>query len=393
MPGERRYLGFAEEDTFGSAKDAAAFIDYLSVGLEAPSEPILFYEGAGSRGMSLTEPGPYVPSGDIEFGVDSTQVVYFLKWALGRYGVEGTEPTSASSTTLATAASVGDTTIEVNDEAGFGVDDYVQISDGLGGDVVKIVALDGGGGPTYTWTTTAPLNRHDADVDVVEVESPFKHLFRPTKDRNLPSFTARIGKDVFEHVFAGVTIDRLAFTADQGFLTCRMSVQAQKDLRGSLNDGTKAFPSDLFTFRTAVSLVNDVDESRNVESFSLEIANNIDPAAGVRFSSRFPREFPIQGADVTGSLTMAFANTDEYQRFWGAANEPAESGASSIKLEQQFQVGDNRLQFILGSVFWTQVSTPVSGRGRINQTINFRSVEDSTWDVVHVETINTKGRY
>ena len=198
---------------------------------------------------------------------------------------------------------------------------------------------------------------------------------------------------MFEHIFAGVTVDRLTFSADQGFLICKMSVQAQKDLRGDLNDGSKSFPSNLFTFRTAVTLVDDVDKSDNVESFQLDIANNLDSLAGVRFSSRFPQEFPVQGADVTGSLALAFAGTDEYRRFWGASNEPSESDVGSVKLEQQFQIGDNRLQFILGSVFWTQVSTPVSGRGRINQTVQFRAVEDSTWDVVHVEAINTKERY
>ena len=307
MPGERRYLGIAEEDTFGTSKDAAAFIDYLSAGLEGPSEPILFYEGAGSRGMALTEPGPYVPSGDIEFGVDPVVAAHFIKWGLGRYGVEGTEESSAAETTLASSASDGDSSIEVNDEVGFSVDDYVQISDGLGSDVVQITALDGGSGPTYAWTTTTLLNRHDAAVSVTEVVAPFKHLFRPTKDRTLPSFTARIGKDIFEHVFTGATIDRLSLSLERGFVTCSANLQCQKDSQVALNSASKSITRNILTFRQGITLLRDVDHTSTIEAFGIEISNNLDAQAGVRHGIVFPNELPAQGVDVSGSLTLVLS--------------------------------------------------------------------------------------
>ena len=392
MAGERRYIGISEEATFGVATDAAFYLDFLSANLDAPSEPLLFFEGAGSRGAPLVVPGPYTASGDLEIAVDPVQAIHFMKWAMGLYGRQGTDDTPPK-TTLTADASAGNDAISVGDESNFAVDDYVQVNQGIYGDVVKIVALDSDSTDPYTWEITPLMHNQGTGNDVKRVEAPFTHMFQPTKGGNLPSFTVRVGKDFFEHVFTGATVDRLAFSVDRGILTCTVSIQAQKDFKGALNISPKTFPSNLLTFRQGTTFLDRVDISNSVESFALEVVNNIDAQAGVRMGSRFPREFPFGGVDVSGSLVLSFKNTDEYEKFWGAATGAVDQAPISFTLEQWFQSGSDRLKFILGSAYWTQVSTPVSGRDRMTQAVQFKTVEDSIWGAVHLEATNSRVSY
>ena len=384
-----RYLAVGEESEFGLLAQPVAFLDYLSASLEAPSDPLLFYEGAGGRGNRVAVPGPYIPSGDLQFGVDPIEAIRFVKWGLGRYGHVGTAVSPAVETALDGEVDAGDTTVNVDDASSLSVDDYVQIGGGIGGDVGKITGIS-----TNELTLELGLmHPHADDSEVVKVESPFTHIFGPTAEIALPSFTARIGKNVFEHTFAGATVSGLRFSVDRGFLTCTVNVQAQKDSHAGLNAGGKSFPSTVYNFRQATTLIADVEESSNVESLELEIANGITAESGIRFGSRFTQEFPVEGIEVSGSLTLAFPDTDEYRRFWGSLNGAQESGASPFKLEQQFRSGDDWLKFIMASAYWTQVSTPVSGRGRITQAVQFVSLVDPIWDVINVEAINSKDRY
>ena len=337
-------------------------------------------------------PGPYIPAGDLQFGVDPIEAFHFAKWALGQYGVVGIEKTTPNATTLTDVATNGDTTIEVAAQTGYQANDYVQVGLGVFGDTVKITALGTGQSP-YTWTVTPLLNSHASGVAVKPVQAPFTHMFQPTDAKTLPSFTARIGKEVFEHVFSGAAVDRLSFNVERGFLTATASILAQKDSRAALHTGSKTFPTDMYSARNGRTIIAGTNVSSLSEGFSLDIANNLDGEGGVRMGSRFLQELLVQGVDVSGTLTLAFADSNEYARFWGGASEPQESGADTFVLEQWFTSGSNGAKFIIGAAYWTQVATPVNGRGRITQDVQFKSVDDRIWDVVHIEATNSKERY
>ena len=393
MAGETRYLGLNREPSFGTAADALFYLDFLSANLEAPSEPLVFYEGAGSRGQVVSIPGPYIPSGDIEVGIDPVDAIHLILWSLGRYGVEGSAKTAGGSTTLSQAASRGDTTIKVASKTGLAVDDYIQVGAGIGGDTVKVTAIDGTASPYTLTVALGLLNDHADSTAVKEMQTPFKHVFRPTLDDVLPSFTARIGKGLFEHVFSGATINSIGFSVEQGFLVASASILAQKDAQVALNSSPKRFPTNMFTFRQGTTAIANVDRTSLVQSFSVQWTNNIDESGSVRHGSRFPRKFNTQGVDVTGSLQLAFEDMNEYTRFWGDAAGTREAGADPFKLEQSYVAGADKLRFVLGSALWTQVSTPVSGRGRITQEASFKSVVDSQWDIITVEMTSGKERY
>ena len=256
MAGEFRYLGVGEEGDFGTAVGASLFLDFLSTSLESPADSMIVYEGAGGRGPLLAVPGPYIPSGDIQLGVDIEDAIYFLKWVMGRYGTQGTDAgNSPPQTTLSAAVASDSTTGAVNSETDFSVGDYVQIDSGIGGDVVQISALDGGVGPTHDWVVTGLVNPHAPDSEVKSGVSPFTHMFRPTTSNALPSFTVQIGKGIFKHLFTGATIDRLSLSLERGFVTCTANLQCQKDSQVALNSASKSVTRNILTFRQRITLL------------------------------------------------------------------------------------------------------------------------------------------
>jgi hypothetical protein len=390
MAGERRYVGIGEEAVFGTAVAAVQFLDFVRAEVDVPSEPVVAFGGSANRALQRVIPGPYVPRGSLEVPVDLDTVGYFLKWALGRWMTEGTDHAVPANTTLAAAANAGDGTITVNDEAGFQAGDYVQVDAVPGGEpeIVKIQALDGGAGPTYTWTLEWALKKgHPNGVAVKRAQAPFKHVFWHTADENLPSFTLRIGKQLFEHTFLGATIGQLSFSVERGFLTARMEVVARKDQKDVLDSSTKTLPASLLSFRQGQTTINPdltgqnpgTDVTQYVESYSLEINNNVDEETGVRHGSRFPREFFLGGVDVSGSVGLAFKNTDEYERFWGGAAGPSESQLTEFIFEERFVEGGLYLALITTRAHYTRVSAPVQGRDRITQEVSFQGIDNSDW--------------
>lgn len=387
MAGERRYLGIGEEAVFGTQVPATDYVDFLRAELDAPDNPFLTYEGAAGRALGVVAPGIYVPSGSIEIPVDLEKIGFFMKWVMGDFFATGTPDVAA--TTLAAMVSKGDNQVTVNAEAGFNVGDLVQVGDS-GQEILKIQALDGGAGPTYTWTLEWAAKKDHPNAEAVqEVVAPFTHTFIPVRGAALPSFSGHIGKGVFEHNFEGGVISRLSFNVERGFLTAQMDILAKRDSKAALNTLSKTLPTSILSFRQgSLSLNTDLtgagqatDLTSLVESYSLEMNNNVDESAGVRHGSRFAREFEVQGLDVSGSVRFAFKNTDEYERFWADAVGPQDAAAvTEFILEEKFVAGTSELSLIGTRCHWTRVSAPVQGRDRIAQEAQFVGLANSNWD-------------
>ena len=85
---------------------------------------------------------------------------------------------SPSATSLASAASSGDLTIEVNSESDYSYGDWIR----LGSEFAQVKELDGGSGPTYTWIlVNALLESHAANTSVLRV--PDVRHFRQAGER------------------------------------------------------------------------------------------------------------------------------------------------------------------------------------------------------------------
>ncbi len=403
MAGEKRYLGLGEEAVFGTSVAATHFMDFMRCTLDAPSEPLLRYPGAGGRSDRVIVPGAYVPSGEVEVGVDPKVFGLPLRWGLGRWVTTGVLPGGGASTTVAVAAVAGAATLTVNTEAGFNVNDVIMVS---GTECVKIAALDGGGGPTYTWNLVGTLQKsHGIGEEVKEAVAPFTHAFYVTDMDALPSFTARVGKHYFEHVFEGATVGSLAFEVERGFLTARVGIVAERDSKEVLDGAAKSFPADLFSFREATATIDAASVLSKVEGFSLEVNNNLDEEGGVRHGSRFPKEFPVGEASVSGRLALAFKDQTEYDRFWGAVGAPSETDVTQYNLEVNYMCGaipgvapaaPYRIKFILPKGFHVRVETPVPGRERLVQQVSFAGGYDSSvsWETaVSIQLLSELFRY
>jgi len=77
-----RYLGIAEEATYGTPVAAVEYIDIVSESVR-PSQEFIFLETAGYRETREAIPGPFTISGDFDLVVNADNITKFLKWALG----------------------------------------------------------------------------------------------------------------------------------------------------------------------------------------------------------------------------------------------------------------------------------------------------------------------
>lgn len=205
-----------------------------------------------------------------------------------------------------------------------------------------------GGGPTYT------------------------HTFFPQQDSLLKSFTARVGKDKFEHVFSGCVVSSMSLTGDANIINATVNILGGKDQKEDLN------PSPTFTYGNVYAPCNvtmevdNVDRSIYIERFTLNIENGADNASGITFGSRFPRRAYRGALLVTMELGVSFFDTSELERFWG---DPA--GAVGCQTPGTYNtiihLGTD-IDIILPRCVYTAVTTPLEGRERIQQTVSLRAL-------------------
>ena len=164
-----------------------------------------------------------------------------------------------------------------------------------------------------------------------------KHHIYGATDTLLPSFTARIGKDELEHVFAGCMINTLELAVDDSFAQVTLDVIAQKDAKAALQDVDALELSEeaLLAFHE-LTLTNGLETAR-VKSFTLSIENNGDAATGRGVGSRFPYRMKAGERVVTASINLDFDDDAQLQRFWGGATGPADCGATEFALELKMQ--------------------------------------------------------
>lgn len=236
---------------------------------------------------------------------------------------------------------------------------------------------------------------------------PYLHTFDVKGSRTPDAYyTIVVGKELLEQAFLGCAVSQIQFQVDREFLMATVDIVAQKDQNNSLDTASKDFPTSYATFRhhtlaldedlsIEIAETVDTDITQYVESFSMTINNNIDAASNVRHGSIFPREILYGGMDVSGSVTVAFRNLDEYERFWGASGGPEESGATQFVISSRFQVGSDTFELFANKARWTNVSAPVQGRDRMTQTLSFQSLwsDDSGKGPAQAFLSNSKESY
>lgn len=165
------------------------------------------------------------------------------------------------------------------------------------------------------------------------------HYIYGANERLLPSFTMEGGKDYFEHVFLGCSVDSLELTVstDNGYVKLNPSITFAKDIKGEL----KEIDDFIFPYERPLMFYNmrflfngeDITDKKIIESFTLTINNNLQQNFGI--GSRFSKANTTNGREVTWSIELKNDTDLTFLRsFWGGGDEPdGEYGAEEIYIE------------------------------------------------------------
>ena len=206
-----------------------------------------------------------------------------------------------------------------------------------------------------------------------------RHTFTPANQ--LQSFTAAVGKDIFEHRFIGCVVDSMELSVEDEFATVTASIVARQDRKATLATPTFSDVS-YFTFAQTIATVGTVQAP--VESLTLSIANNADGEAGVRLGSRFPAFIAVGAREVTVSMDLTFEDTTHLEKFWGAPSGPVDIPTQALTITMTgppinaSPTHNYRLEFTLPRVVYQTSNQEISARDRIVQSVEGRALFDRT---------------
>lgn len=220
----------------------------------------------------------------------------------------------------------------------------------------------------YEYTATAPVN---AALHLHEIYGQQGII--------LPGFIARIGKDVFEHIFRGCVVNSIELTAEGEFAMCTADIIGLKDAKGTLLAIDALVIPDEYplAFHEVTVTRNSVDYSAKVKSMSLTIANNGNVENGRSLGSRFARRMTVLERDVRLGLNLYFDSTAELEAFWGGSTGPTATGVTELPWELHFNAGaDGVMDILLPRLTHLTVPTQPSGREEITQNVSFKAFQD-----------------
>jgi len=197
------------------------------------------------------------------------------------------------------------------------------------------------------------------------------HEIYSAEELLLPSFTARLGKDVFEHIFTGCIVNSLELKVEGEYFYLTIDVVGGRDYKGVLKEiGDLLLPEEYpLSFIDTNMVIGEASAySCKFKSLTISIANNLAPDAGKGFGSRFPCRIPIGQRNVAISGSLFWENTDEYVKYWGDANGSSANAPSTEKLTVTLDSGAyGSMNLVLPKFYLAQLTTPPSGRTEIVQ--------------------------
>lgn len=212
----------------------------------------------------------------------------------------------------------------------------------------------------------------------------YRHKF--TGADSLSSVSMEIGLDaITARRIQGGIIDSLTLEcASKEYLSASLDCIGQKDILAAL--GSPTWPTlPFFTWAQAVATRDTVDLSAAVEAFSLTIANNVyDDIQS--FNSRFLPRIENARRDINGSFDLAFLNTDDYKKFFGAAavTEP-QAVLTPVALNMKFtgaiiaSTYPYYIEIDLPKVVYDTLGGPfLDRRERLIQPVDFHALYDAS---------------
>lgn len=220
----------------------------------------------------------------------------------------------------------------------------------------------------YTFTTGLLPPDHEHEHYALEDPEAF------------PFFTARLGKDEFEHTFVSCVLSQMQIEVADQFVVATMDIVSQQDQKDTLATEVvvlAALPAKTpLTFVTAaLEIPAASDISAKVKAFTLLINNNLTADSGRSIGSRFARRHRMGDREITLSADLHFEGTTELEAFWGGASGPVAGGATDFAtLLKILDTGTEEIEFDFQSMHHTQVQQQATGRAEIIQSIASKAI-------------------
>lgn len=197
----------------------------------------------------------------------------------------------------------------------------------------------------------------------------------------LDSFCARVGKDLFEHVFSGCVANQINLQVQGEFVNLTADILAAKDSKTTLTALASLLLPDAYpmAFHEVTASLDSVDQSAKVKSLNLTINNNMDVESGRGLGSRHPYRAVAKERETTIEMELFFANADLLEDFWGGASAPATTGPTDVPIVLSFDNGaaNGSMEITLPKVIYTNVKQQPSGRDEIVQSVTARALIDT----------------
>ncbi len=380
-----RYLGLGIEGKYGEAVDAQIHRDILSATLDKPGDPLIHYDGGLSRMRRLSRPGFYSPTGNVVLGADMGVLKIAFAAALGGGDVfsavviSGADDARANDTFYRNDAGAKEQNAALT--WGF-INADETIIYGFHGGLTEIVVYDPAESGEYIYQSSKISDPGPTiDVTWASGDEPYPKLqwgfpSEPELWGNtgtlLPALTARIGKDIFEHVFSGCIVNSLELAVDDSYAQLTVDLAGRKDGRADLLDFCQLDLGDDVTLAFHEMRATRGFESAQIRSLNLTVNNNVDAAGGRGPGSRYPHRIPAGAREVNAELTLWYENEDHVKRFWGGETGPGNLGPTEFDLELEFTDpgSGETLTISLPRCIYSAASHQPSGRDRMDESVS-----------------------
>lgn len=211
--------------------------------------------------------------------------------------------------------------------------------------------------------------------------------FYGANDNLLPSFCARLGKDEFEHIFSGCTLNSLEIAVDSELAMGTLDILGAQDAKGTITDEADLLlvPEYPLAFHEITLSQTAVDISPIVKSMKLGVANNSSAEAGRGMGSKYPRRIMSGDRVTTIDLDLYFDDMTQWDAYQAAT-------------EQEYVINmdggtDGQIDITLPKGLMTQVQTQASGRDEIVQSVSIECLVGAFTDGVNAVTTDIAVEY
>ena len=200
----------------------------------------------------------------------------------------------------------------------------------------------------YTFTSGTPNNTHE---------------FYASQSKTLPSFTARVGKDTFEHVFLGTVINKMNLSVEDEVAVMKTDLLAKKDMKADIRP-TLTEPSSVFpiAFYKVNVTIGSTDASSKIKSWELEYDNGVKEDSGRGFGSRFPYAFYTGDKSCSLTLKMKDESSSILEDFWGNNSGASEDSPTTFEVVTTFNAGSAGTMTVkFPKCYYKKIDTSIKG--------------------------------